>query len=94
MIVTLLSKNIEQEEIKLDRKAAIAEYIKNEIMRNKNARLDNSEDLLSAGILDSLAILQLVAYIEKAFSIQVPDEDVVYDNFKSVDALGAYLQQY
>jgi acyl carrier protein len=76
----------------MDRKAAIAEYIKNEIMRNKNAKLDYDEDLLSAGILDSLAILQLVAYIEKALGIQVPDEDVVYDNFKSVNALVEYLQ--
>lgn len=78
----------------MDRKAAIAEYIKNEIMRNKNARLDDNEDLLSAGILDSLAILQLVTYIEKALGIQVPDEDVVYDNFKSINALVGYLQQY
>jgi len=76
----------------MDRKAAIAEYIKNEIMRNKNAKLDYDEDLLSAGILDSLAILQLVAYIEKALGIQVPDEDVIYDNFKSVNALVDYLQ--
>ena len=76
----------------MDRKAAITDYIKNEIMRNKNAKLDYDEDLLSAGILDSLAILQLVAYIEKALGIQVPDEDVVYDNFKSVNALVEYLQ--
>lgn len=76
----------------MDRKAAIADYIKNEIMRNKNAKLDYDEDLLSAGILDSLAILQLVAYIEKTLGIQVPDEDVVYDNFKSVNALVEYLQ--
>lgn len=78
----------------MDRTAAIADYVKNEIMRNKNARLNNDDDLLSAGILDSLAILQLVAYIEKALGIQVPDEDVVYDNFKSVNALAGYLQQY
>lgn len=78
----------------MDRKAVISEYIKNEIMRNKNARLDDNEDLLNAGILDSLAILQLVTYIEKALKIQVPDEDVVYDNFKSVNALVGYLEQY
>jgi len=78
----------------MDRKAALTEYVKNEIMRNKNARLDENEDLLSSGILDSLAILQLVAYIDKAFGIQVPDEDVVYDNFKSINTLVGYLQQF
>jgi len=77
----------------MDRNALLADYIKNEIMRNKNAKLDENEDLLASGILDSLAILQVVAYIDKTLGIQVPDEDVVYDNFKSIRALTEYLSQ-
>jgi acyl carrier protein len=78
----------------MDRQSILTDYIKNEIMRNRNAKLGLDEDLLSAGILDSLGILQLVAYIDKTFSIQIPDEDVVYDNFKSINSLTSYLQQY
>lgn len=78
----------------MDRKTALIEFIKNEIMRNKNARLNEDEDLLSAGILDSLAILQLVAFIEDRFGIKVPDEDVVFENFQSINALVTYLEQY
>ncbi len=78
----------------MDRKAILMEYIKSEIMRNKSANLDENEDLLSAGILNSLAILQLIAYIEKALGINVPDEDVVYDNFRSINDLVVYLQKY
>jgi acyl carrier protein len=78
----------------MERKTVLTDYIKGEIMRNRNARLNDDEDLLSAGILDSLGILQLVAYVEKTFGIQIPDEDVVYDNFKSINALAGYLNQY
>jgi acyl carrier protein len=78
----------------MDRKAVLVDYIKNDIMRNKNAKLDESEDLLSSGILDSLAILQLVAYIDKTLGIEIPDEDVVYDNFKSINSLVTYLQKF
>jgi acyl carrier protein len=78
----------------MDRQSILTDYIKNEIIRNRNAKLGLDEDLLSAGILDSLGILQLVAYIDKTFSIQIPDEDVVYDNFKSINSLTSYLQQY
>ena len=78
----------------MDRKTALIEFVKNEVMRNKNAKLNEDEDLLSAGILDSLAILQLVAYIEDQFGIKVPDEDVVFENFQSINALVAYLEQY
>ena len=78
----------------MDRKTVLADYIKSEIMRNPNAELDENEDLVGTGILDSLRILQLVAHIEKTLGIEVPDEDVVYDNFNSLKALVDYLQQY
>ena len=78
----------------MDRKTALIEFVKNEVMRNKNAKLDENEDLLSAGILDSLAILQLVAYIEDQFGIKIPDEDVVFENFQSITALTSYLENY
>lgn len=68
------------------------EYVKNEIMRNRNARLSEDEDLLSGGILDSLGILQLVAYIEKSFGIRIPDEDVVFENFQSIQSITNYLR--
>jgi acyl carrier protein len=75
----------------MDRKSILSEYIKNEIMRNRNAKLSDDEDLLSSGILDSLGILQLVAFIEKTFGIHIPDEDVVYDNFQSLNSMATYL---
>ena len=78
----------------MDRKSMITDYIKSEIMRNDKARIVDDEDLLSEGILDSLGILQLVAYINDNFGIEIPDRDVVYENFHSVKALDTYLQQY
>ena len=76
----------------MDKKAMLTDFIKQEIIRNRNAELDENEDLVGTGILDSLRILQLVAYIEKTFGIVVPDEDVVYDNFHSLRAIVDYLQ--
>jgi acyl carrier protein len=78
----------------MDRKSAITEFIKNEIMRNRNAKLDPDEDLLSAGILDSLGILQLGSFIEETYGVKIPDEDVVFENFHSVNSLVSYLERY
>jgi acyl carrier protein len=75
----------------MDRKTALSNYIKQEIMRNPNAKLNDGDDLLSAGILDSLGILQLVAFVEESFKIQIPDEDVVFENFQSIESLDNYL---
>ena len=78
----------------MDRRAALTEFIKKEVMRNENASLSDDQDLLSSGILDSLAILQVVAFIDEQFGIQVPDEDVVFENFQSVNALTGYLERF
>lgn len=78
----------------MDRKTYLMDYIKKEIMRNDKAKITETDDLLSEGVLDSLGILQLVAYINDNFGIDVPDRDVVYENFHSVQALDNYLQQY
>jgi len=75
----------------MDHKTILMDYIKNDIMRNRNAKLNEDDDLLSSGILDSLGILQLVAFIEKTFGIRITDEDVLFENFQSVNAMTAYL---
>jgi acyl carrier protein len=78
----------------MDYKNALMEYIRDEIVRNRGAVIKEDEDLLSSGVIDSLSILKLVSFVEERFGIQVPDEDVVYDNFKSISALTEYLQQH
>jgi len=76
----------------MEQKTILADYIKSEILHGRNVNLKEDDDLLSSGILDSLSILRLVAFVEERFGIVVPDDDVVYDNFKSINALAEYLQ--
>lgn len=75
----------------MDSSTTITKYIKDEILRGRSTQLHEDDDLLSSGVLSSLSILQLVAFIEERMGIQVPDEDVVYENFHSISALSTYL---
>ena len=67
------------------------EYIQERWMGGRGNDLEESQDLLAAGIIDSLCILQLVTFIEEKFGIQVPDEDVTIENFHSLKSMTAYL---
>jgi acyl carrier protein len=78
----------------MDRKAVLTAYVKNEIMRNPNAMVEVEQDLIGTGIIDSLGILQLIGHIGEVFGIDIPDEDVVYENFMSINALDSYLQKF
>jgi acyl carrier protein len=48
-------------------------------------------DPLTAGVLDSLAIEQLTAFVEEQFDIVLDDADLVAENFASVDVLAALV---
>ena len=41
-------------------------------------------DLVAAGLVNSLLAMQLVLFVEKEFGIQVANEDLDYENFKSL----------
>lgn len=41
--------------------------------------------------LDSIAILSLVVGLEDEFDLEIPDRDVVLDNFGSVDGIVRYV---
>lgn len=71
--------------------AVLKDYIREELMNGANGDLDESENLLAAGIIDSLGILRLVSFVEEKFGIEVPDEDVTIDNFQSVKSMTDYV---
>ncbi|HKM76094.1 MAG TPA: acyl carrier protein [Candidatus Bathyarchaeia archaeon] len=54
--------------------------------------LKNDTLLLETGILDSLSLLKLVLFSEKQFGVSVPAEELVPDNFKTIDAMCVYLR--
>lgn len=55
--------------------------------------LSNDDDLLDMGILDSMAIMQLVGHLEKHYSITVPTEEIDPANFESINALAAFIDK-
>jgi acyl carrier protein len=54
-------------------------------------QLPHDEDLLAAELIDSLGITELAGFLEREFGIAVTDEDLVPDNFRSVDSIAAFV---
>jgi acyl carrier protein len=73
--------------------SAFTDFIRQEILHGRAVSLGPEEDLLTAGVIDSLGILRMVAFIEEQFGLRVPDEDVVFENFQSIGAMAAYVTQ-
>jgi acyl carrier protein len=48
---------------------------------------------LESGVVDSMGIMELVMFIEKDFSIEIEDYEVIPDNFDSVSNVGSYVRR-
>jgi acyl carrier protein len=48
-------------------------------------------DLVQTGILDSLALVELFAYIEKEFETEISLDDVGIDDFHSIAKIAEYV---
>lgn len=44
--------------------------------------------------IDSVAMLELILFIEEQFGVSIDDTDVTTDNFGSVQDVAAYLQRH
>ena len=53
----------------------------------KNHDLKPDEDIFALGFVNSLLAMQLVAFVEKEFGIEVADADLDLDNFRSIQSI-------
>lgn len=49
------------------------------------------EDLFVKAILDSLTLVQFIMVIEDEFKVRIQNEDITYENFKSLGIMAEFL---
>lgn len=80
-----MSDNIEQ---------VLKNHIREEFMFDRGDEpLDSDLPLIQEGIIDSLAIFMLISFVEEQFNVKIQPEDVILDNFESIDAIKALIQR-
>ena len=71
-----------------DARTAIREFVLDRLAPT-SGRTDiaDEDDLIDTGVIDSLGIFQLVAFLEERFGIAIGDEEITPENFGSVMAI-------
>jgi acyl carrier protein len=73
---------------------AIKKFVIDEFLPDVNAsELDVEHDLLADGLIDSLGVLKLIAWIEERFDLAVGDDDLDPDNFRSIAAIDTFIEE-
>jgi acyl carrier protein len=76
----------------MDTKTKIKQYItQNILLTDQDFPCGDDASFLDQGIIDSLGFMELVAFVEKECGIQIWPQDLVPDNFDSVNKLERYI---
>ena len=67
-------------------------YLKQEVL-DTDGELGLDDDLLVSGVVDSIAVMRFVMFIEERFGVAVPPEDLTIENFSTVRAIARYLRE-
>ena len=53
--------------------------------------IDPAESFLETGVVDSTGILELIAFSEENFGIEILDEEILPDNLDSINKLTSFI---
>lgn len=59
--------------------------------RYPQAEFDASQDIFALGFVNSLFAMELVMFIEKAFHLTIPNEDLRIDNFRTAHSMATLV---
>ncbi len=77
----------------MSEKAKIREFIfENYMFGEFEDALDNDDSFLEKGTIDSMGVLELIAFVEETYDIEIEDNELIPDNFDSVNKLVAYIK--
>ena len=70
--------------------AAIREFI---LARFPHAEISDDDDIFALGFINSLFALELVMFIEQQFALQIPNEELRRENFRSVGEMAQLVER-
>ncbi|RTL53170.1 MAG: acyl carrier protein [Rhodocyclaceae bacterium] len=76
-----------------DSKSAVRTFLDDNFIMGGDVDLADDTSFMKAHILDSTGFIELITFIEEAFGVSVKDEEMVPENFDSLNNIDAYLQR-
>ncbi len=70
-------------------RSKIRDFILKNFVFEGNENLSDDQSLLKSGVVDSTGVLELIAFVEEEFHVHIEDNELVADNFDTIDRVAA-----
>jgi len=72
-------------------KQQIRDFVLNLAEQKGITTVADGDNLTQNGVVDSLAIFRVIMFLEDTFGIRVPDEEILTENFESVEGIERFV---
>jgi acyl carrier protein len=80
-----------EEEFLMDHMENIRNFIIENFLFGDAEKLEDETSFLDSGIIDSTGILELIAFLEENCDISINDDEMLPENFDSLNNISVYL---
>jgi acyl carrier protein len=74
-------------------KQLLNDFIVDKFLNDELRTIAVNDNLIEDGVIDSLAILILIKFIEEQFSVFIEPEDIILENFESVATISRLITE-
>ena len=71
----------------------IRAYLVENFLLGDDSALDASDSLLDSGVVDSTGMMELVAFLEQQFGVEVANEDLIPENLDSIMNIVGFVRR-
>ena len=73
--------------------AHLGRFIQEELGKEKSQEtLDVKDNLIESGIIDTVGIHKILGFLESRFSIRIKDEELIPENFESIETIETFIK--
>jgi acyl carrier protein len=66
---------------------------KNLVKKQEHLEINDQDNIIENGVVDSLGLIKMVNFLEEKFSLRLGDEDIVPENFESIESISILLER-
>jgi acyl carrier protein len=77
---------------KSELKSKIMAFIADSFIKDSGIQIEEGTSFLEKGIIDSTGVMELVSFLEETFEITMDDEEIIPDNFDSLEKLVTFVE--
>ena len=70
---------------------ALLRFVREDLLAGRDVSIDPDTYLFEDGVVDSLAILPLIAFVEQQCGRSIPDNEIVMEHFRSIRTIARHF---